>query len=78
MHAPHRRTARLLPLAAVGRAVECDIPESLLSELGSQQYRWVVGRVVWLVDGWQALMHVLAEEMEAGATQGAGARWARP
>lgn len=26
-------------MAAVGEAVDCDIPESLLSELGAQQYR---------------------------------------
>lgn len=26
--------------SAVGKAVDCEVPESLLSELGSQQYRW--------------------------------------
>lgn len=29
---------------AVGRAVECDIPESLINELGAQQYQVCRGR----------------------------------
>jgi hypothetical protein len=28
--------------SVIGKAVDCEIPESLLNELGSQQYRWAV------------------------------------